>query len=208
MKKAINPLYKTAAILFLILFLTVSPKPVSANLFEDFLNEMNSKLKDGVEGVKDLVAPKKENKALTLESEIKLAVDGDINKNGQIDAGDSVNFIYIVQNTTDKKYAYATLKTNIRRSSINYIRNVSGVTGLKDDGKTIEFPNLRIEPGMVKEISFEANVNYFTETDPTISTEPELVSEDKQSLLKSLKKEIQVKRIKKEDIPDRCGLYY
>ena len=133
--------------------------------------------------------------------------DGDINKNGEIDAGDTITFIYNIQNNTDKKYAYATLKTNIQRDSLNFIHNVTGVTGLKDDGKTIEFPNLRVEPGMVKVISFDANINYFTEQDPAITTEAELVTEDKKSLLKSEKKQVQGKRIKKEDIPSQIQMF-
>lgn len=197
--------------ILIVTILLITPAVARASLFDDFINEMNNKLQNGADYVKSFVTPAADsnvkNKALTIESAITLAPNGDVNKNGQIDAGDTITFTYTIQNNTDKKYAYATLKTNIQRDSLNFIHNVSGVTGLKDDGKTIEFPNLRIEPGMVKVISFEAKVNYFTEQDPIINTEPELVTEDKKPLLKSEKKQIQGKRIKKEDIPDQIQLF-
>lgn len=212
LKKAINPFGKVVLILLLIVtLLAVIPKETHASLFDDFINEMNNKLKSGVDGVKSLVSPSANNNvrnnSLSVESDIKLAPDGDVNKNGQIDAGDTITFTYNIQNNTDKKYAYATLKTNIQRDSLNFIHNVSGVTGLKDDGKTIEFPNLRVLPKTVKVISFDAKINFFTEQDPTITTEPELVTEDKKSVLKSEKKQIQGKRIKKEDIPNQIKMF-
>lgn len=186
------------------------PSLAQASLFDDFINEMNNVLQGGVDGVKSLITPGANKNAnsnqLTIESDITLATEGDINKNGEIDAGDTITFSYKIESNTEEKYAYATLKTNIQRDSLNFIRNVSGVTGLKDDGKTIEFPNLRVEPGAVKIISFDANVNYFTDSDPIITTEPELISEDKKSLVKSEKKQIQGKRIKKEDIPNQLKL--
>lgn len=212
---AINMKFKTRANLITLSLLTtlilITPKAVQASLFDDFINEMNNTLKNGVESVKNLITPTENNnpksKDLTIDSSITLAPDGDVNKNNQIDAGDTITFTYNIQNNTDKKHAYATLKTNVQRDSLNFIRNVKGVTGLKDDGKTIEFPNLRIEPGMVKMISFDSNINYFTEEDPIISTEPELYAEDQKSILKSEKKQIQGKRIKKEDIPEKIQMF-
>lgn len=202
-KKLAKNILSGGLLLILLTLVVVNPKQADASLFDDFLKEVNMTIQGGVDGVKNLVNPQDKNtsKVLSIESDITLAQGGDVNGNGQIDAGDTITFIYNIQNTTDKKHAYATLKTNIQRDSLNYLRNVTGVTGLKDDGKTIEFPNLRVEPGMVKQISFDATVNYFTDSDPVLSTEPELVSEDKSSILKTAKKEIQVKRIKKEDIP-------
>lgn len=206
--KVILSVFISFAIVSLLL---ITPAIAHASLFGDFINEMNNTLQGGVDGVKSLITPAADknakNNELTVESDITLAADGDVNKNGQIDAGDTITFTYTIQNNTDKKYAYSTLKTNIQRDSLNYIRNVSGVTGLKDDGKTIEFPNLRVEPGMVKVISFDARINYFIEEDPIISTEPELVTEDKISLLKSEKKQIQGKRIKKEEIPNQIQMF-
>src|SRR5260221_91096 len=59
--------------------------------------------------------------ALSVDSKISLAEDGDVNKNGQIDAGDTVRFSYTVTNTTDKDQTFATLKTNINRKQLNFI---------------------------------------------------------------------------------------
>lgn len=204
-------MFRTSLFALISLFLLTIPAIAHASLFDDFIDEMNKTLQGGVEGVKDLVTPAEDNdrvnKGLSIESVITLASDGDVNKNGQIDTGDTITFTYQIQNNTDKKYTYATLKTEVPRESLNYIHNVSGVTGLKDDGKTIEFPNLRVEPGMVKVISFDSRINHFTDQDPIISTEPELISEDKISLLKSEKKQIQGKRIKKEDIPGQIQTF-
>jgi len=198
-------------LLILVVLLAVTPENVkAASLFESFLDEMNKTLQGGVDGVRNLITPegnKSVNKVLSLESNIGLAKGGDVSGNGQIDAGDTITFTYIIQNNTDKKYAYATLKTNIQRDSLNFIRNATGVTGIKDDGKTIELPNLRVEPGFAKQITFDATVNYFTEQDTIISTEPELITEDKKSLLKSERKQIQSKRIKKEDIPEKIQMF-
>lgn len=189
---------KTKTVLFVISiiifsYLTFLPTPSHASVLDNL-----------IDGVKNLFTNKSEklpDKNLTIDSSIILAPNGDMNNNGQIDAGDTITFSYNIKNNTDKKYVYATLKTNVNRDSLNYINNVSGVTGLNDDGKSIDFPNLRVEPGMVKVISFDARINYFTEQDPVITTEPEMVSEQRESILKSLKKEVQAKRIKKEDIP-------
>ena len=192
--------------LLIISLLLSSPSLVHASLFDDFIKEMNGKLQGGVDNLKSLVTPteKVKDKVLTIDASIVLVPDGDINKNGEIDAGDTITFIYNIQNNTDKKYAYATLKTNIQRDSLNFIHNVTGVTGLKDDGKTIEFPNLRVEPGMVKVISFDANINYFTE-DKLITSEPEFLTEDNKSVTKSSKKEIKATRLTVEGIESLTG---
>ncbi len=191
--------------------LILTPQIVRASLFDDFLKEVKQTLGEGVVDVKNVFNNNENNNekknSLSIESTIELASDGDVNKNGQIDAGDTITFTYNIQNNTDKKYAYATLKTNIQRDSLNFIHNITGVTGLKDDGKAIEFPNLRVEPGMVKVISFDARINYFTEQDPIIDTEPELIAEDKKSIIKSAKKQIQGKRIRNEDIPNQIQIF-
>ena len=57
-------------------------------------------------------------------------------------------------------------------------------------------PNLRINPGEELEISFNARLNYFTDGDKGISTEPEIITSDKKSLIRAGKKEIKAKRFK------------
>ncbi len=152
-----------------------------------------------IDGAKNLLTPQK--KELKIDSGISLAPEGDVNKNGQIDAGDIVRFGYTLTNTTDKEYSFATLKTNINRKQLNFIHNITGTASLNDDGKTIEIPNFRIAPNQIATITFDARINYYTSEDPTIATSPEFSDSNKKSILKALKKEIKAKRINKDKIP-------
>lgn len=172
---------------FLLLFLVASSQTTYA-LFEDVVEE-----------VKEIFTGKE--KKFTVDSEIELVAEGDVEKNGQIDAGDIVRFTYTILNTTDKDYSFATLKTNIDRKQLNFIHNIYGATSLNDDGKTIEIPNFRIGANQTATIIFDARINYFSDQDPTLITEAEFVSEDLQTVAKSSKKEIKVNRIQKEKIP-------
>ncbi|MBU3978751.1 hypothetical protein KJ980_07210 [Patescibacteria group bacterium] len=156
-------------------------------------------LGDVVNGVKSLISPAK--KELKIDSSITLVPEGDVNKNGQIDAGDTVRFTYTLTNTTDREYSFATLKTNINRKQLNFIHNITGTASLDDDGKTIEIPNFRIAPNQIAAITFDARVNYYTSEDPTIATVPEFFDNNNRSIVKSLKKEIKAIRINKDKIP-------
>lgn len=168
-----------------------SPSIAHASVLDDFLN-----------GVKNFLnIPQDIKKELKIDANIELAPDGDVNKNGQIDAGDTVRFSYTITNTTDQAYSFATLKTNINRKQLNFIHNVTGATNLNDDGKTITISNFRIAPGQVVSLSFDARVNYFTKEDPVITTEADFIGKDKKSHAKSKRKEIKAKRILKEKIP-------
>lgn len=168
--------------------LFVNPKQAQANIFDNIVN-----------GVKDFFTPTK--KELKIDSNISLAPEGDVNKNGQIDAGDIVRFTYTLTNTTDQEYSFATLKTNIDRRQLNFIHNITGTASLDDDGKTIEIPNYRIAPNQIATITFDARINYYTSEDPTIATVPEFLDNNNKSIVKSLKKEIKVFRINKDKIP-------
>lgn len=173
-------------------FALFSPPPAHASMLDDFIT-----------GVKDFLRiPQELKKELKVDANIVLAPDGDVNKNGQIDAGDMVRFSYTITNTTDQEYSFATLKTNINRKQLNFIHNVQGTTNLNDDRKTLSIANFRIAPNQVVPISFDARVNYFTKEDPAISTEADFIGKDKKSRAKSKRKEIRVKRILKEKIPD------
>ncbi len=169
-------------------FLLINPKPAKANIFDNIVNS-----------VKEFLTPDK--KELKIDSDITLVPEGDVNKNGQIDSGDTVRFSYTLTNTTDQEYSFATLKTNINRKQLNFIHNITGTASLDDDGKTIEIPNFRIAPNQIATITFDARVNYYTSEDPTIATEPEFLSSDNKSIVKSLKKEIKAMRINKNKIP-------
>lgn len=164
------------------------PKSVKANFLDDI-----------VTNVTDFFIPDK--KELKIDSSIALTPDGDVDKNGQIDAGDIVRFTYNLTNTTDQEYSFATLKTNIDRKQLNFIHNITGTASLDDDGKTIAIPNYRIGANQTATITFDARVNYYTDKDITIATEPEFVDKDKKSIIKSLKKQIGAKKIKNDKIP-------
>ena len=64
---------------------------------------------------------------------------------------------------------------------------------LSDVDSTVTIPNLRINPGEKLLISFDARLNYFTDVEKTIFTEPEIITSDKKSLIKSERKEIKAK---------------
>ncbi len=150
--------------------------------------------------VKDLINKNLGKPTFSLDSNISLAPGGDVEKNGQIDSGDIVRFSYTVINPTSKEYSFLTLKTNINRQQLNYIHNVQGSSGLNDNGKTITIPNISIGPSGSLIITFDARINYFSDKDRLISTEPELVSQDQKTLLKSGKKQISGKKIDSEKI--------
>ncbi len=169
-------------VILIIVFLTIV-SPANASIFDDLINK-----------VKNIVSPS--NNSLTLDSQISFADGGDINKNGLFDGGDILKFTYTINNPTDKEISFATLKTNIYKKYLNFIHNIYGTTNLSDSNSTITIPNLRINPGENLIISFDARVNYFYDADKTISTEPEIITSDKKSLLKSTKKEIKAKIFK------------
>lgn len=134
---------------------------------------------------------------LTIDSEIALAPDGDINKNNEIDAGDIVRFTYTLRNTTNKSYSFGTLETNIERKQFNFFHNLIGANNLVDDNKTIKISNVRINPGEALIMSFDARTLY-RENDIQISTEAEFIDSDHKSLIKSVKLE----KLVKNNIPD------
>ena len=155
-----------------------------------------------IHGVKSLFNKDEKSKEFTIESNIELAPDGDDNKNNEIDAGDIIRFTYTIINTTDQAYSFATLKTNIDRKQINFIHNLSGTTGVSDLDDTITIPNIRINAQEQRVISFDARINYFQE-DKIVSTESEFVSFDKNSIAKSLRKEVKAKKLTSEEVKKR-----
>jgi hypothetical protein len=136
---------------------------------------------------------------LTVDSSITLTED--LNKNGQIDAGDTVKFSYFISNTTNTEYKLATLKTNLDRTKINFIHNLNGGSGMQDDGQTINFPNLNIAASQQLNVSFEASVNFDPSSDQIVATQPELVTADNQSIKGSDKKEVTVKKNSSNEAP-------
>lgn len=164
---------------------------VQASILDDFVN-----------GAKNLLSKDKDtkDKKITLDSKIELAPDGDVDKNGQIDAGDIVRFTYTFTNTTEKAYPFTRLKTNTNRNALNFIHNVKGATGLIYNGNTIEIPNLTLMPSQAFTVSFDGRINYYTDKDEVVSTEGELSSNDNKILVKSLRKEIKANKINADKI--------
>lgn len=159
--------------------------------------------------IPDLLTPVREffqgtpSKTINIEPSINLAPDGDVNKNGEIDAGDSITFSYKIKNLTDKSYTFATLKTAVPRDQLNFIRNLSGATGMKDNDNTITISNLRIKDNSEVVVSFDARINYYTGSDKAIGTTPDLVDSNGASLTKSNKKEVTAKKLSQEEFDKR-----
>lgn len=165
--------------------------PIQAQILENIIN-----------AVKDLVFPNDENEAkgnVDLKSNISLVPNGDSNGNGIIDAGEIVRFEYIISNNTDEELKFAKLDTDIKRDSINYIHNVSGTTGLDDNGKSISIKNIRIPKNMEIKISFEARTNLYSDSDGQLTTMPEFSSGDNKYRVKLEKISKEIKKISKED---------
>jgi len=142
------------------------------------------------------------NKTLTINSSITLVENSDINKNGQIDAGDIVHFAYTLKNTTESNYSFATLQTNIDSKQVSFIHNIHGATGIVNDGKTIEIPHVRLNSGEMLIISFDALINYFQE-DKIIATEAEFVSSDNKFIAKSTRSEISAKKLTAKEVEEQ-----
>ena len=175
--------------LFVIVVLSFSLTPTHASIFDNL-----------ADGVKNLFPPESQ-KDFTIESTIMLAPQGDVNKNGQVDAGDTITFTYFLSNPTDKELTFNTLKTNIPRNTLHFIHDIRGTSSLSDKNNTIEIPNLRINPYQDLAVSFNARVNYFQNSDQTIWTQPEFITQDKKSFFKGTRKEIKAKPWKNRMLP-------
>lgn len=154
-----------------------------------------------IDGIKGLFDPHNEKKIVTIEGAIALAPGGDVAGNGEIDAGDVVRFTYTLQNTTDKKYTFGTVKTNLQRSQLNFIHNVVGVTGLTENNDTIELPNMRLVAEQALTVSFDARINYYQNDDQTIATEPEFLDDKNNQVAKGERKEVKARKISADKIP-------
>lgn len=126
---------------------------------------------------------------VTIDSTISLAPLGDINKNGQIDAGDTVTFSYTLTNTSNTEYAFVTLVTNIDRNQLHFIHNVRGSASLTDRGGTINIPNIRLGPLQTVSIQFDSRVNFNPSKDVVLATQPELLNSDRTVIGRSQRKE-------------------
>lgn len=175
-------------ILLSIPLLYIFPTLTYANIIDEILT-----------GAKKLVS--QEEKNIILTSEIFLVPDGDVDKNGEIDAGDIISFKYTIKNQTDKEHSFATLKTGIKRNQIHFIHNITGSPSLDDDGKTIKIPNYRIRPNQETTVTFDARINYSETDDQKIETTAELLGSANELITDSPKKEVSARKNIKEKIP-------
>lgn len=156
-------------------------------------------LGDVVENVKEFFTGDKDE--IIADQSIALAPGGDVDKDGQIDAGDIIRFTYNIKNGTDKDYTFTTLKTNIDRKKLNFFHNIKGAASFDDDGKTITLPNFSLDASQATVISFDARTSYFTDKDETIATEFEIIDKNKTSLIKLDEKKVNIKKMAKEKLP-------
>lgn len=170
------------------------PTPARANIFDDIVTGVRNRVEKGVNEAKNLFSKKE----LKVDSGISLVPGGDLNKNGQVDAGDSVKFSYTITNSTKNLYRFAKLQTNINAKEINSITNVRGALSLDANRDTITIPNLSIESGQVRKISFDAWINFYKDTDQSISTEAELLDDKDSLVFKAQKKEVSAKKMEIE----------
>ena len=131
-------------------------------------------------------------KWLSVDSKIELIPSEDLNHNGVADGGDGVKFTYSISNPTDGSYQFATLKTGLDSSSLNYIHDMVGITGVDTQKQTINIPNIHLGSGQSLTISFEAVANFDTQ-DKDLVTTPELFAKNGTSLVKSRTTKMHVK---------------
>lgn len=177
--------YKIFLLVLLPILLFFQIQSVHAAILDDFFKDIKNFINPG---------------NLSIDSGITLAPGGDAANNGEIDTGDIVRFSYAITNTSDKTYAFTTVKTNIDRKQVNFIHNVQGTSGIIDDGETISIPNVRLDSSQSLEITFDARINYYQDNDRIISTESEFLDSDKKLIAKSSKKEVTARKINPDKI--------
>lgn len=108
-------IYLSVALLFFVAILFfISPKPAHASFFGNIINSVKNIFHIGGANT------------LSLTSSISLAPNGDLNKNGKIDAGDTLRFTYVIKNQKANTYKFTTLNTNIDTRQFNSFRNLQG----------------------------------------------------------------------------------
>ncbi|MGH7203251.1 MAG: hypothetical protein ACREHC_02305 [Candidatus Levyibacteriota bacterium] len=123
-----------------------------------------------------------EQSIVALNTSMELVSNSDLNKNGKIDSGDTVRFIYHITNASKNSFKFATLKTNIPSQELNSISNLKGATSIVQNKNEISFTHLNIPSSQLRTISFDAKVDYFTKQDQKISTKPVLVDNKNQTI--------------------------
>lgn len=112
---------------------------------------------------------------VTVEGGIERPAQGDLQKDGNVSAGDTVVFHFRVTNRTEAAYPLATLATGLDANLLYDIWNLHGAASLSDDNNTIAFPNLFISPHSRFTISVEGTLKYFTEGEARLTVSPQLL---------------------------------
>jgi hypothetical protein len=142
-----------------------------------------------------------DTQSVSVTSQISLAPRGDINENGQVDAGDTLRFFYTLKNSTDVTYPFVTLETHVPRNQLNFIHNIVGASGITEKNSSIQIVNLVLLPHQSRNISFDARTNFITGADVLISTQAEVIASDHKPLANVEKKELRVKALPKLSQP-------
>lgn len=186
--------------LFCLVYLFILATPARAFFGESLIDGIKSFFSNAAEVLSQVLTGDTKSKDIAVDSVIELAQEGDVEKNGEIDSGDTVIFKYTITNPTENELVFITLLTNIPRNKLNFIHDIQGTASLSYKNDTITIPNLRISPQGEVIISFKARVNYSPEI-VDVSTEPELIAQNEHPLAKSQKREIKAKAKKDEKLP-------
>ena len=102
---------------------------------------------------------------LAVTGKVTLASGGDVNANSKIDAGNTLNFVFVVTNKNQQAARGVTIDTGVQSKLVAYIHDVRGVTGVAENNlPTILFKNLVILPNETQRISFSAQSLYSRST--------------------------------------------
>lgn len=179
---------KTVFLLILSVLVLAAPSPAHASFLDNLISKAQK-----------LIDPPQES--LSVDQTVELASGGDLNNNKAIDSGDTITFTYIVHNPTSTTYPFALLRTNCSRKELNFIHNIKGTSSLSDTKDSIDIPNLYVKPNQDTVVSFDARVNFFDDTDHTLSTQPVLTSNSQKQLFSSHKMSIKAKSLSKGHLP-------
>ena len=130
-----------------------------------------------VEGSKDTTAQTSEGQ-VTVEGKVELTSRGDFNKNGEVDAGDTVALTFRIRNLTDTEHSFAKLVTGVDNNLFYDIWNLQGAASLSEENNTISFPNLLLPARSKQFVTVETTIKYFTEGEQHIRLVPQLLDKN------------------------------
>ena len=138
---------------------------------------------------------------VSIESSVALAKDGDQNKNGQLDGGDTVSITFRLTNRSKAEAKDLTLNTGTPKSLLYFLRNFKGVNGATYEHDMIIFKNVVILPKQTQTISLDASLVYNTNQDSELELNPSLVNASNQSIATGDSVTASIKKVSAKDIP-------